>query len=298
MLKHPHPVFAGIEVTKKRKDKGAKGGGEVSEGKEVIKETAGARSRGVSKAKKEVDIDSWLEKNVDELVNSLGLDYLGLSREEYLELLRHPVELLYGSPTSRPDVQTIAKRFRRYSDNIYPLMALALLNIREELSPEHVDFVVSNVDRAILSVAPRLYREVIRLGREDVLPLLRMLWRIAWMEQRSRTLPITCPKCLFNSLTKDMHCLVCGNVVSEKSLKEFLGFKDLLKNYLRSLQCDELRELTRYDYLVVNGNGIKHPKDLRDEGIDVEVMLDSSERTLIRDIYRELCEEGVGLEST
>jgi len=283
-------------VPRKKRKEGAEGEGKASSVKELIKEGVGGR--GGVKTKKEVDIDAWLDRNVDELVSSLGLDILGLSREEYLEVLKHPVELLYGSPTSKPDVQTMVKRFRRFADNVYPLIALALLNIREELGPEHVDFVTSNVGRAILSVAPRLYKEVVRLGREDTLPLLRRLWRVAWIEQRSKTLPTTCPKCLFNSLVKDMSCLVCGAVISEKSLKEFLGFSDMLKNYVQSLPCSELNQLLRYDYVVINGNGIKHPGDVREEGIDIEVLLDENDKTLIKDIYRKLCEEGVSLENT
>lgn len=286
-------------MPRKKRKEGAEGEGRASGVKELIKdkEDVGVRGKGGVKTKKEVDIDAWLDRNVDELVSSLGLDLLGLSREEYIEILKHPVELLYGSPTSRPDVQTMVKRFRRFEDNVYPFIALALLNIREELSPEHVDFVISNVGRVILSVAPRLYREVVRLGREDTLPLLRRLWRVAWVEQRSKTLPTTCPKCLFNSLVKDMSCLVCGSVISEKSLKEFLGFSDTLKSYVQSLPCSELNQLLRYDYVVVNGNGIKHPKDVREEGIDIEMFLNESDKTLIKDVYRKLCGEGVSLEN-
>ncbi len=262
------------------------------------KRREGGGSKGSVKTRKEVDVDLWLDKNIDDLVSSLGLEFLGLSKEEYLEILKRPVELLYGSPTSRPDVQTIVKRFRRYADDVYPLIALALLNIREELSVEHVDFVVSNVGRAILSVAPKIYREVIRLGREDVLPLLRRLWRAAWAEQRSKILPVTCPKCLFNSLVKDMQCLVCGSVISDKSLKEFLDFNNILNNYIRSLSCSDLNHLIRYDYIVVNGNGLKHPKEVREEGVDIEVLLDKNDKTLIKETYRELCEEGVSRDNT
>lgn len=256
------------------------------------------RGKGSVRTRKEVDIDSWLDKNIDSLVSSLGLEFLGLSREEYLEILKHPVELLYGSTTSRPDVQTIVKRFRRYADNVYPLIALGLLNIREELSADHIEFVVNYIGKAILGVAPKLYREVIRLGKEEVLPLLRRLWRIAWIEQRSKILPVTCPKCLFNSLVKDMQCLVCGSVISEKSLKEFLDFSNTLNNYIRSLPCSDLSQLIRYDYIVINGNGLKHPKEVREEGIDIEILLDEKDKTLIRKAYRELCEEGVSLDNT
>jgi hypothetical protein len=270
-------------------------------GKEVAEVRGDTSSRAAptkKKVKKEADVNGWLDKNVDELVSALGLEYLGLSRDEYLEILRRPVELLYGSPSTKPDVETIVKRFRRFSENVYPLIAVALLNLKEDLKSEHLDFIVNNIGKAVLEYAPKLYKEAVRLGREDVLPTLRRLWRIAWIEQHSKTLPVTCPKCLFNSLTKDMYCLVCGSVVTEKQLKEFLDFRELLKNYVNSVSCEELRELTRYDYVLLNNNGIKHPKELREEGVDIEVLLSNDEKTLIKQKYRELCGDELRVEGT
>jgi hypothetical protein len=270
-------------------------------GKEVAEVRGDTSSRAAptkKKVKKEADVNGWLDKNVDELVSALGLEYLGLSRDEYLEILRRPVELLYGSPTTKPDVETIVKRFRRFSENVYPLIAVALLNLKEDLKSEHLDFIVNNIGKAVLEYAPKLYKEAVRLGREDVLPTLRRLWRIAWIEQHSKTLPVTCPKCLFNSLTKDMYCLVCGSVVTEKQLKEFLDFRELLKNYVNSVSCEELKELTRYDYVLLNNNGIKHPKELREEGVDIEVLLSNDEKTLIKQKYRELCGDELRVENT
>jgi hypothetical protein len=270
-------------------------------GKEVAEVRGDTSSRAAptkKKVKKEADVNGWLDKNVDELVSALGLEYLGLSRDEYLEILRRPVELLYGSPSTKPDVETIVKRFRRFSESVYPLIAVALLNLKEDLKSEHLDFIVNNIGKAVLEYAPKLYKEAVRLGREDVLPTLRRLWRIAWIEQHSKTLPVTCPKCLFNSLTKDMYCLVCGSVVSEKQLKEFLDFRELLKNYVNSVSCEELRELTRYDYVLLNNNGIKHPKELREEGVDIEVLLSNDEKTLIKQKYRELCGDELRIENT
>lgn len=283
-------------MPKKKLEKVEKDKGGSSSSREVAKKDVNVGERSAVKVRKEVDIDSWLEKNVEELVNSLGLDFLNLSREEYIEVLKAPVELLYGSSTSRPDAQTMAKRFRRFAENVNPLIALALLNLRDRLRPEHIDFVVGNIGKAVLGVAPRIYREVKQLGREDTLPLLRRFWRVSWLEQRSKTLPAECPICLFNSLTKDMYCLVCGSVISDKQLKESLGFDEMLMNYVRSLTCDELKQLTKYDYILINGNGIKHPKDFRDGMIDIEVLLGSDDKTLIRNAYRESCGDEASLE--
>lgn len=247
--------------------------------------TSISTSRKKSKSRKEVDIDSWLDKNLDELVSNLGLDSLGLSREEYVELLRQPMELLYGSSSSRPDVETIVKRFRRYSENVFPLIAQSLLFIKDNLSPEQLDFVVNNIGKLIISAAPRIYREAIRLGRDEVLQPLRGLWRLAWLELRSKNLPMECPVCHFNSLIRDMTCIVCGSVIDEKTLKKFINFDSLLIDFLQNQSCSELEHLLRYDYVLINNSGIKHPEGVRDDVTDIEIILDRSEKELIRKVY-------------
>lgn len=252
--------------------------------------TSTSTSKKKSKSRKEVDIDSWLDKNLDELVLNLGLDSLGLSREEYIELLRQPLELLYGSPSSRPDVETIVKRFRRYGENVFPLIAQSLLLIKDSLSPEQLDFVVNNIGKLIINAAPRIYKEAIKLGKDEILQPLRGLWRSSWLELRSKNLPMECPVCHFNSLIRDMVCIVCGSIIDERMLKKFINFNSLLIDFLRSQSCSELARLLRYDYVLVNNNGIKHPESVKDEVTDIEIVLDKSEKELIREVYSEMCE--------
>jgi len=259
----------------------------------VIEGGVGRQEKRVSsKARKEVDIDKWLESHVDELTSLLGLDLLKLKKEEYIEILRKPVELLYGSPSSRPDALTIAKRIKRYSEDVYPAIALTLLNLRDELTLEQVDFIVNNIGKAVLNVASRLYKEVIKFGRDDLLSLLRRVWRVSWLENRSKTLPLECPVCRFNALMPDLTCLVCGSTVSERQVKEFINFKESLKSFVSSLSCEDIKNLLKYDYVLINGISIKHPTLPRDVNIDVELYLDKDEKTLIKTIYESLCKGG------
>jgi len=256
----------------------------------VIEGGVGRQEKRVSsKARKEVDIDKWLDSHVDELISLLGLDLLKLKKEEYIEILRKPVELLYGSPSSRPDALTIAKRIKRYSEDVYPAIALTLLSLRDELTLEQVDFIVNNIGKAVLNVASRLYKEVIKFGRDDLLSLLRRVWRVSWLENRSRILPLECPVCRFNALMPDLTCLVCGSTVSERQVKEFINFKESLKSFVSSLSCEDIKNLLKYDYVLINGISIKHPSLPRDVNIDVELYLDKDEKTLIKTIYESLC---------
>ncbi|MEM1918377.1 MAG: hypothetical protein QW504_06830, partial [Sulfolobales archaeon] len=48
-------------------------------------------------SKREVDLDSWIEKNIDEVVSRAGLDYLGINRESWIEILKDVLVELYGS---------------------------------------------------------------------------------------------------------------------------------------------------------------------------------------------------------
>lgn len=240
-------------------------------------------------SRKKVDVDEWLEKNLDELVLALGLDSLGLSKEEYMEMLKQPVEMLFGSSSSKPDVETIVKRFRRYGENVYPLIAQSILTLRDSLNTEQLEFISNNIGRFILRAAPKIYREAIRLGKHDLLPQLRSLWRIAWLELKTRVLPVECPICRFNSLVKDLTCLVCGSIVNEKVLKKFINFTSLLREFLSLRSCSEIEKLLRYDYVLLNNNGVKHPEDLRDENVDIEILLDREDKELIRGIYNNIC---------
>ena len=232
--------------------------------------------------RKEADIDGWLDKYGSELAQYLGLDLLGLNDKEIKEVLRKPVELVYGSPSSRPNAETIAKRFKRYYENLSPLIASAILEVRKELTRDQLEFVVNNIGRAILAYAPRIYKEIVKHGAHDLLDIARRLWVNHWMMTKTKTPPAECPNCGFNALMPDLTCLVCGASVSERKLKAYLRLEDQIKELVKTLSNDELREFYNKGYVLVNGLGIKPPTEFR-ERIDIEIHLSSHEKSLIKE---------------
>ena len=234
------------------------------------------------KKRKEADIDGWLNKYGEELAQFIGLDFLGLSKDEIRKVLRKPLEAVYGSPSSRPTAETIAKRFRRYSDNINPLIAVGILEARKELTRDQLEYVVNNIGRAILAFAHRIYMEIVRKNAKDLLPLVRRLWANYWIRLKSKTLPAECPYCGFNSLMPDLTCLVCGKVSSEKMVKKSIKLDSYLKEIMKHLTNDELKELYLKGYVLVNGLGIKLPGELR-EKVDIEIHLSEVEKSIIKE---------------
>jgi len=246
------------------------------------------KPRKKSTSRKEVDLDSWIDKNIDEVVSRAGLDYLNLSRETWLDILRDILVDLYGSTSSYKSVDDIARRMLRNSDRIFPVIATRLAHVLSNPSPDQLEFIVSNVEDSILELAPKVYLWLSKLGRSDLLGVLRFKWRVAWSKSRTAVLPVVCPRCGFNALMPDLVCLVCGSSISESELKKHISFTEKLGEFLRSLDCQELMRLLKYDYVLVNDLGIKSPADDRSP-VDIEVYLSKYEKDLVKEAYGSRC---------
>lgn len=239
-------------------------------------------------SRKEVDIDKWIEENIREFVELSSLSILGLSEAQYIELLHDILTQLYGSPTARTDVETVVRRYNRHKEVINELIANKLVQMFETPSPSLLDFIVSNVRDSVLSVAPRIYGQVVKEKRTDLIEVLKIKWFNAWVSKRFRIPPITCPKCGFNSLMPDLSCLICGSIISESQLKKHVDFEKSLERFVNELSCNELRDLLNYDLVLLNSEGIKKPTDTRSL-VDIEVYLTSKEKKIIRDAYTSRC---------
>lgn len=246
------------------------------------------KSRKKPSSRKEVDIESWIEKNIDEVVSRAGLDYLSLSRELWVETLRDLVAELYGSTSSYKSAEDIAKRLMRSSERILPIIATRLAQILESPSVDQLEFIVTNVGDSILELAPRIYDWVRRLGRSDLLGTLKHKWSVVWTKTRTPILPVACPRCGFNSLMPDLACLVCGASISERELKTSIDFGNRLAEVLSSMDCSEIKSLLNYDYVLVNDLEIKSPAGSR-LPVDIEVYLSKPEKELVRKTYLSRC---------
>ncbi len=238
--------------------------------------------------RREVDVESWIERNIDEIVSRVGLDYLGLSREEWLDVLRDILVELYGSTGSYKSAEDVAKRFTRSSERVLPVVAARLSQLLEKPSAEQLEFVVANIGDAVLELAPRIYGWTAELKRDDLLGVLRYRWRVAWTRARTPVLPVECPRCGFNSLMPDLTCLVCGASVSERELKASIDFAARLGEFLSRADCSELGSMVKHDYVLINDIEVKPPSSGR-LPIDIEVYLSEAEKGLVKGEYRSRC---------
>ncbi|MEM1623310.1 MAG: hypothetical protein QW543_04145 [Sulfolobales archaeon] len=242
--------------------------------------------------KREVDLDSWIEKNIDEVVSRAGLDYLGISKESWIEILKDVLVELYGSTSSYKSAEDIAKRLTRNSDKLFPVIATRLAYILEAPSADQLEFIVTYVGDSVLELAPRIYHWVAKSGRKDLLDSLKYKWGIVWSKTRTPVLPVACPRCGFNSLMPDLVCLICGASVPEKEVKAFTNFHDRLAEALLSMDCSELEKMLRYDYVLMNDLEVKLPSSNR-LPIDIEVYLSESEKGLVKNIFQSRCSNEV-----
>ena len=226
-----------------------------------------------------------MSSHVDTLIERLGLDTLPLKREELQSILVKIVDLLRGEAATI-NMDTIARRFRRNLEEMYRIIAVSILELRDELDPETLEFVVNNIGPYVLAHAPRLYREAKKYGRDDLIERLRAEWSRAWISIRKTTLPVQCPRCGFNALTPDLTCLVCGSAVDEKELKEFLGFDKLLHEFVELYPREDVEKAVKYGYVLLNSLGLKPPTAQR-EPLDIEIVLSSNEIELLKNLLRE-----------
>ncbi len=227
-----------------------------------------------------VDTDYWTQRHMDELIERLGLEFLGLSRDEYQIILSRIVDLLRGE-ASTINMDTIVRRFQRNLLHVYSIIASTILELKDNLSDEQLEFVINNIGDAVLVYAPRLYREAMNRGNTDLVERLRITWRSAWVSRRYPVLPVKCPRCGFDSLMPDLTCLVCGSAISEKELKESVNFRELLKEFAQYASIDELKKAVEYGYVYLTSYGIKAPGSRR-ELLDIEVVLSYEEKELLK----------------
>ncbi len=243
-----------------------------------------------SRKKKSINIDSWIDKYIMDFVSLIGLDILGLGKKAYKELLSDIMIELYGSLTSYTNVKTLAKRYLRNRRLLDEVIASRLAMTLDKFTEEQLEFIVYNISDSVLNLAPKIYEEIKRLGRNDLATLLRVKWANAWLKIKKTSLPLECPKCGFNAVMPDLTCLVCNSVLKESEVKQHANFLSSFKMFIDDLQCEDLKRLLNYDYVLMNGAGIKLPWE-RKEPIDVEIFLSDVEKKLLKEEYKLRCEQ-------
>ena len=158
----------------------------------------------------------------------------------------------------------------------------------DKFNEEQLEFIVNSVNEGVLQVAPRIFEFIHRTGRDDLLDILRVKWANAWLRRKLDVLPAECPKCGFNSLMPNLTCLVCGTSFTDREYKTGSNFMDEYLRFLKGMSCEELERLRKYDYVLVDGAGIKPPWEDRIP-IDIEIYLGSKDKQLLKKVYSERC---------
>ena len=237
--------------------------------------------RGVRpRASVKIDPVKLLESMVDDIASRLGLDLLGLSREQLIEALRPVMEGLLEQYSSRPSKDAIISRLIATSKHVYMFVSAYLLEKFDKLTPEQLEFVASYGEGIAAKYMPRLYREAKRLGREDLIPLLRAVW-----EKYGSPTPIACPYCGFRAVTPDLVCMICGRELSEKEIKEAIDFREKLMEFVELYSPRDVEEAVEKGYVVV-GESIK-PPSMRPERGEVILHLSRDERNLLKSLLVE-----------
>ncbi len=221
-----------------------------------------------------------LEAVVDVAVGRLGLGFLGLSREEYEEMLKPIVEGMLAGSDGGLTLESVAARLEASRQQLYLMASAYLLEKKDELTQEQLEFVVSYGGHVAASYAPRLYKLIEKYGRWDLLPQLRYAW-----ETYGRPTPIPCPRCGFRAVTPELQCMVCGYSLSERELREVTDFREKLREAAYTWQLTELIETIERG-VVYLGEEVK-PATARPSPLDVEVILTREEKEMLKKILEE-----------
>jgi len=210
------------------------------------KNARGTRRTSSTRRVAKVDPDTILDSILDEAVARLGLDILGLSQRDYREILKPIVEGIVSAYSSRPSREAVLSKITGNPRPVYVYTAIYLLNRFEELTSDQIEFIVSNAPEVAGRYAARIYKEVVRTGREDLLPHLRQAWEI-----HGTPTYVSCPYCGFRAILPDYTCAVCGKEISEKVLKSSIGFDLMLEEYAELYGEHGLKEAITRGYVVL-----------------------------------------------
>jgi hypothetical protein len=252
--------------------------------------TKSSRS-GVRRTKPAVDPDALLSAVLGDVVSRLGLDILGLSESDYREILRPVVEGVLSRYSSRPSKDALVSRLLNMSQQVYMLAAAYILEKFDRLSEEQLEFIVTNAAPVAAKYVSRLYSELTRYGRKDLIPLLRAAW-----ERYGRPTAVECPYCGFRAVTPDLVCMVCGREVKERDIKEAIGFPERLREMVEFYGPAAAREALERGYIIV-GDVVKPPSMPPGEG-EVVLHLSPEEKRLLRSLLLSVSRVGGGAYGT
>ncbi|MCE4628300.1 MAG: hypothetical protein F7C34_04030 [Desulfurococcales archaeon] len=238
---------------------------------------SGSRSR-----KWKLDMDKVVGEVGREVIERLGLDYLGIDIDFIRDILEEIIAGIAESRSTKPSIESLVKNIVRNKDLFYKAIA-AKLATKENLTVEQLEFIVSYAPEVAGRAAPQLFRIARELGADHIISALRFLW-----SKYGRPTPFTCPRCGFRALTPDLKCLVCGAEVSEEEFKRSIGFESLLEDLARSSPASAM-EILSAGLALYDGERLYPPSSraLLSGRPIIEIYLGSHERKILESILRQ-----------
>ncbi|RLG74848.1 MAG: hypothetical protein DRO23_05495 [Thermoprotei archaeon] len=213
------------------------------------------KSKHTNVRKLKIDIGNLVLNIFEDAVLALGISHLGLTDDELKIVVRNVIEYLLSGISYKPSKSTILNRLSKGRIRFAPIISETILSLRKELSEDLLEYIVSFGGPICAVNIQRLYSEILREGREDLLALLREAW-----ETFGKPLPIKCPVCGFSTIKPDYTCLICGYSVKEEEFRKIIDFNSLFHIFLEIADEKGLRKTLEHQVLVYDPQeGLKSP---------------------------------------
>ncbi|WP_276814771.1 hypothetical protein [Desulfurococcus amylolyticus] len=237
----------GQRKNSRRKDKG-----ESTPAKTVV--DGGNRSR-PKKAKSSFDTGKIVDEVLDQAYIYLGLSELDIDEKIAKSVAREVVEAVVSGYSSRPSPDSVLKRIQRNRELVNEYIAGKILESIEKPGPLTLEFLIANGGRAVIKDVSRLYKLAVEYNKPELIITLQSLWNKYGPKEM-----LKCPRCGFNGISPEYSCVVCGATVSEKYIRDSIGFSDKFNTYLKTASVAELREVLQLGFILVDSLRVYTPK--------------------------------------
>ncbi|MCE4608536.1 MAG: hypothetical protein F7B61_06240 [Caldisphaeraceae archaeon] len=250
-----------------------------NEGEKIKQNGEKPKRKGRKKSKarlSEVEIESYADEISRQLVPMLGLDIIEVDASSIKGLVSEIVAAIAESRVTKPTINSIVKKMIASKNNFMKAIASTLISSNEVNSRERLEFLISYAPELAGKASPILYKTAKKLNLQDVIEDLRHLWNLY-----GRPTPVRCPRCGFNSVMPDLTCIVCNATLSEKEIKDEIGFNELLNNIVSTYNREVIYEIIHAGYVVFDGE-LKPPSMANNDSIEIILHLSREEREALK----------------
>ncbi|MCE4611334.1 MAG: hypothetical protein F7B17_05120 [Desulfurococcales archaeon] len=220
-------------------------------------------------------LEQIAKEAAESIYNQLGLEAMGVGREDVIPLLEDIALSIAGEYSSKPSPESVARRALAQRDALLKALAAKLAEKGEKLSLEELEFIIQYAPEVAGRAAPLLYHVARSYGADHLMPALRDLWSLYGNPTKAE-----CPRCGFRALTPDYTCVVCGASVGESEFKARIAFERLLEAWALRAPLQLVEEAIRAGYVYYEDGEIKAPSEPGSR-LRLQVFLSRSEREIL-----------------